>query len=68
MSNKTTQQIALEGSDLWTLYEAIKDQVEDMANLSRHAEFVQVSAVRRNLEALLNKAREANAEFVRERI
>jgi gluconate kinase len=65
---KTTQQIALEDSDLWKLYEAIEDGVADMTNLGRHAEFVQVSAVRRTLEALLNKAREANAEFVRDRI
>ena len=45
MATKTTQQKALEQSELWKLYEAIKAGAD-------HA-------------ALMNLAREANAEFYR---
>jgi hypothetical protein len=49
------------------LHKALNDQIADMESLSRHAQFVQVSAIIRNLEALLNLAREANAEAYADR-
>jgi len=62
---KTTQQQALEQSELWKLHEAIDDFVADMDALAKHAEFVQISAMQSTAARLLNLSREANAEFYR---